>query len=87
MSRRQNDALLAALKNKAMTAGEIWSELGIARASARVFDLRREGWDVRSEQITVRNRDGQPCHVALYSLASKQTLLVPVQPGRGVMLA
>lgn len=87
MSKRQNDTLLAALRIKPMTAGDIWSELGIARASARVFDLRAEGWDIRSEQITVRNRNGDTCHVALYTLVSTQTLLLPVQPGRGVMVA
>lgn len=87
MSKRQNDRLLAALQKKAMTAGEIWQELGIARASARVFDLRQEGYDIRSQDITVRNRDGDPCHVALYSLASAQRTLIPIEPGRGVLAA
>jgi hypothetical protein len=85
--KRQNDELLAALGRKAMTATEIWNELGIARASARVFDLRSEGHDIRSTEITVRNRHGEPCRVALYSLASRQMALVPVHPGRGVMAA
>lgn len=83
----QNTALLAALANKAMTAAEIWSELGIARASARVFDLREDGYDIRSEEITVRNRHGERCRVALYSLASTQMSLVPIHPGRGVLTA
>ena len=87
MSARQNDKLLAALRTKSMTALEIWQELGIARASARVYDLREEGYDVRSEEITVRNRDGEPCRVALYSLHSAQRTLLPTHPGRGVMAA
>lgn len=87
MSNRQNDTLLAALRSKPMTAGEIWSELGIARASARVFDLRRLGYDIRSPEITVRNRHGDTCRVSLYSLHSTQMMLVPVQPGRGVLAA
>lgn len=87
MSHRQNDTLLAALRNGPMTALEIWQQHGIARASARVFDLRREGYDVRSTEITVRNRNGEPCRVALYSLASAQRTLVPQHPGRGVMVA
>jgi len=86
-AKRQNDELLAALARKPMTAGEIWQELGIARASARVYDLRQEGHDIRSEDITVRNRHGELCRVALYSLKSNQLSLVPIQPGRGVLAA
>lgn len=86
-TQRQNDELLAALARKSMTAIEIWQELGIARASARVYDLRQEGHDIRSQDITVRNRHGDACRVALYSLRSNQMMLVPVQPGRGVLAA
>ena len=86
-TRRQNDELLAALSRRAMTATEIWEQLGIARASARVFDLREEGYDITSTEITVRNRDGEPCRVALYALASEQLQLVPKHPGRGVLAA
>jgi hypothetical protein len=86
MSKRQNDRLLEALKQRPMTAGDIWKELGIARASARVLDLRREGHDIRSEPITVRTRDGE-ARVALYKIASPQQLLVPTMPGRGFMAA
>lgn len=87
MSRRQNEKLLDALRSRPMTALEIWQELGIARASARVFDLRGAGHHVRSREITVRNRDGEPCRVALYSLAAAQTTMLPQHPGRGVMAA
>lgn len=84
---KQTDKLLAALQRRPMTAGEIWHELGIARASARVFDLRREGYDVRSTDVVVRNRDGEDCHVAQYSLVSAQRRLLPVAPGRGALAA
>ena len=83
----QNAELLAALSRKPMTAGEIWQELGIARASARVYDLRQEGHDIRSEDISVRNRHGDMCRVALYTLKTNQLMLVPVQPGRGTLAA
>lgn len=83
MSRHQNDALLAALKRGPITADAALRELGIARASARVYDLRAAGYDVRSRLITVKNRHGDECHVAEYSLASHQTVLIPVHPGRG----
>jgi hypothetical protein len=87
MSKAQTEKLLAALSRKAMTATEIWQELGIARASARVFDLRDQGHNIKSTEITVRNRDGDPCRVALYSLEAGQMALIPKHPGRGVMAA
>jgi len=87
MSKAQNEKLLEALKKGPMTAAEIWKDLGIARASARVFDLREAGFDIHSTEITVRNRDGAPCRVALYSLATQQVSLIPSHPGRGVMTA
>ena len=43
MSADQNNALLAALKEGPMTAMDALNRLGIARASARVFDLREQG--------------------------------------------
>lgn len=86
-ARTQCIRLLDALRSRPMTALEIWQDLGVARASARVFDLREEGWDVQSTEIAVRNRDGDLCRVALYSLASDQMTLVPVHPGRGVLTA
>lgn len=85
MSKTQNDKLLAALRRGPMTALDIYRDLGIMRASARVYDLRRAGHDVRSRNITVPNRDGTPCHVAEYRLASPQCALIPHQPGRGYM--
>lgn len=85
MSQKQNDKLLAALRARPMTAMDMLGELGIARGAARVYDLRQAGFDIRSTEITVKNRAGEPCRVALYSLHSPQTHLLPVHPGRGVM--
>lgn len=83
----QNAQLLQALRQQPMTAMDILQQLGIARASARVFDLREEGHNICSRMITVRNRHGQHCRVALYSLPSVQTTLIPTHPGRGFTTA
>lgn len=84
MSRSQNDKLLAALGRGPMTALDIYRELGIMRASARVYDLRAAGFDVRSRNVAVRNRDGESCHVAEYSLAQGgQLAMFSQHPGRG----
>ncbi len=85
MPKHQNAKLLEALKQKPMTALQIWQELGIARASARVFDLREAGYAISSTEITVPNRDGDNCRVALYALETVQRNLIPNHPGRGVM--
>jgi hypothetical protein len=75
---KQTEDLLNALKKGPLTALQILEQLGIARASARVFDLRHDGWDVRSQMIVVKNRRGDDCRVALYTLASTQRSFVPV---------
>ncbi len=78
----QCDVLLKALTQRAMTATEIFQELGIYRASARVHDLRNAGHVIHSTEVMVRNRDGQLCRVARYSAPTSQKLLIPQLPGR-----
>lgn len=87
MSDKQNRKLIAALRNGPMTAMQMLQQLGIMRASARVFDLRAAGYNIESRQVTVRNRDGGTSHVAEYRLASQQRTLLPAHPGRGAMTA
>ena len=78
----QCERLLTALSNRAMTAVEIFQELGIYRASARVQDLRADGHVIHSTRITVHNKFGEPCLVAQYSIPTNQKLLIPLMPGR-----
>jgi len=68
-----------------ITQGEAQKLFGIGRLAARIGDLKKQGMDIESEMITVKNRDGQPCRVARYSLAA------PTHEGnqsvfRGIML-
>lgn len=46
------------------------SELGVGRLAARIQDLRDAGHTIHTKTITVRNRFGEPCRVAEYSLLS-----------------
>lgn len=78
----QCDELLAALTKRPMTATEIFLELGIARASARIYDLRQQGHPIHSTEVVVHNRKGKPCRVARYSVTTDQLLLIPNLPGR-----
>ncbi len=78
----QSALLLDAISKKPMTAMEILTELGIARASARIHELRLDGYVIHSIVVTVRNRRGKPCRVARYSAPTAQKLLIPHMPGR-----
>ena len=87
MTEHQNEKLLKALRAGPLTGLQILDKLGIARAAARVHELRQAGHDIRSTPLEVTNRDGETCRVALYSLATPQRTLLPEGPGRGVMHA
>lgn len=50
-----------------ITAIEAVRDLGVMRLAARVSDLKKEGYDIISEQQAVRNRFGETCYVAKYS--------------------
>lgn len=50
-----------------ITAIEAVRDLGVMRLAARVSDLKKEGYDIISEQHAVRNRFGETCYVAKYS--------------------
>ena len=47
---------------------EAWRKLGIYRLSARVFDLREAGEDIKGELVEVRNQFGEPCRVKSYRM-------------------
>lgn len=51
-----------------ITTLDAFTDIGCARLSARIADLRSEGVDIVSEQVAVKNRHGKTCHVARYSL-------------------
>ena len=73
----QCENLLKALRAGPVTSLQALDRLGIARAAARVFDLRAQGFDVQKTMIVVKNRHGDDCRVAQYSLATTQMSLVP----------
>lgn len=64
----QCDRLLSRLKRGPITPMEAWSELGIYRLGARVFDLKASGHDIDRELVPVSNRFGEECRVAQYRL-------------------
>ncbi|AQH05700.1 hypothetical protein A9R05_42540 (plasmid) [Burkholderia sp. KK1] len=51
-----------------ITPMEAWSELGIYRLGARIFDLKAQGHEIVREIVAVSNRYGEECRVARYRL-------------------
>ena len=60
----QNRAILAHLKSgKAITAIEALNLCGCFRLSARIYDLRQQGYSIKTSTVCVNNK-----HFASYSL-------------------
>jgi hypothetical protein len=51
-----------------ITPAEAIEELGIYRLGARIFDLKRAGWEICAETVCRPNRFGKDIHFARYSL-------------------
>ena len=51
-----------------ITQYQAFSDLAIMRLASRISDLRTQGYDIKKEMITVRNRFEEECHVARYSM-------------------
>lgn len=55
-------------KHKTIQPMEALKELGIYRLSARILDLRKEGIDIVTNRITVKNKFKEKCLVAEYRM-------------------
>jgi hypothetical protein len=53
-----------------ITSLDAINELGCTRLAARIADLRAEGHAIRSDMVTVKNRQGQDVRVARYRLGA-----------------
>lgn len=51
-----------------ITQFEATRDLGVMRLASRVSDLKRLGYPVESEMVTVKNRYGEECRVKSYKL-------------------
>lgn len=52
--------------NGSITTKQAMDDIGCYRLSARVYDIRSFGIDVRKEMVEVENRNGETCRVARY---------------------
>lgn len=51
-----------------ITAAEAVMDLGVYRLSARIADLRNEGYEIKSKMESGRNRYGEKTHYSRYTL-------------------
>lgn len=73
---KQVDRILEYMRNhKQITQYDAFAELGIMRLGARIWEIRNDlGIPVSMEFIEVKNRHGETCHVAAYSLSEKEAI-------------
>lgn len=53
---------------RGITPFDMWKKLGIYRASDVVYKLRKNGHDIRTDYVMVKNQFGEDCRVACYTL-------------------
>lgn len=69
----QNERILKYIeKFGSITQFEALQDLGIMRLASRISDLRRLGYPITSEMVTVKNRFEEDCHVKRYRMATKE---------------
>lgn len=68
----QNQMILRHLKThkRGITQAEAYEKYGILRLSGRIFNLREDGYEIKTDIIPVKNRRGDTCYVASYTLES-----------------
>lgn len=69
----QNEMVLEFIKNAgSITAKEAFTELGITRLSARIFDLRKAGEKIVQERKFYTARDGRAKHYDVFYLEGNE---------------
>lgn len=51
-----------------ITPMEAYTRIGVYRLSGSIFNLRKEGHCITTNMVLVRNKYGEKCRVARYSL-------------------
>lgn len=65
----QNDMILQHLRRfGSITPREALELYGCMRLGARIYELKRQGFDIRTGRETARNRFGEPVRYARYMM-------------------
>lgn len=63
----QNERVAAWLQDKGcIDPLTSWTELGVYRLGARIYDLKKKGMHIETKTKKVTNKYGETCEVALY---------------------
>lgn len=54
-----------------ITQYEALQDLGVMRLASRISDLKKMGYPIKGEIVTVRNRFEEDCYVKRYSLGGE----------------
>lgn len=55
-----------------ITSWEAFEDYGVTRLSAIIYNLRKVGWNITSENLTIKNRYGNTTTVAKYVLEERK---------------
>jgi hypothetical protein len=55
-----------------ITQLEALRDLGVMRLASRISDLKKQGYTIKSDRETVKNRFGENCNIKRYSLARNE---------------
>ena len=55
-----------------ITPYEAFRDLGLMRLSARIFDLKAQGHNIKTTLTTSKNRYGEPIRFAVYTLGEEK---------------
>lgn len=55
-------------KHGSITQLDAFLDIGCWRLASRICDLRKQGYNIKRDMITVKNRDKEDVQVARYSL-------------------
>lgn len=72
MRMSQTDIVLQQLRGGPITSLQMINTFGITRLATHVLVLREDGFDIRTQLVSVRNRFGASCIVARYSLHGRK---------------
>lgn len=56
-----------------ITQLEALNDLGVMRLASRISDLKKLGYPIKSEIVSVKNRYGEHCNIKRYSLLGGET--------------
>ena len=64
----QEQKILNSLREGDVTQEMVKAAHGISRLAARIYDLKEQGYDITKRMVIVKNRFGEKCSVAKYTL-------------------